>query len=538
MNSIPPINRKDKNTEPKSRHPNKNDHSTKRPFQGLTGLLDPVKRPRAELGTDAHFDGKRPGIRPKTSSNGEAAGASKKLSDEIERAQELIEKLRARYFDNNDFFDSYNQNYQPVVDELLLNRDELPGCSGSTPVKDPLPVQNFPGFAEDEHSKIKLNLSRRQSNQSHVGTYVDEEIIKLTYDHQQKELEMTYQDCTEEERDELYRLFDSQEITLKTLISWADLYHEKRRVKCGKIDLRRLYYLKKPLEELDQMVGLTRFKESVVEQILLCLQELHLNSRPDAQEMYHTVIYGPPGVGKTQLAKILGYIYIAMGLIYKRPIDLSQFDIEEYFETASRPDLIGMYCGHTAVQTQKIIDRCRKGGKVLFIDETYSLGEKEGRDNFSKECIDTINKNLTEGAGEFICIIAGYPEDIKKCFFAHNKGLERRFNFRYTIDKYSHREMKEIFLQKLKENGWDVSSAGDINDDFFLKNEEYFPHYGGDIVCFLQKCKIAHAKRVFAHPEKRMRELNDRDIQHALALFKKERAESEEKRRILSMLYT
>ena len=59
-----------------------------------------------------------------------------------------------------------------------------------------------------------------------------------------------------------------------------------------------------------------------------------------------------------------------------------------------RKDLIGEYLGHTAVKTQKVIDEC-KGG-VLFIDEAYSLGNTDKKDTYSKECIDTINQNLTE----------------------------------------------------------------------------------------------------------------------------------------------
>ena len=57
-------------------------------------------------------------------------------------------------------------------------------------------------------------------------------------------------------------------------------------------------------------------------------------------------------------------------------------------------------------------------GGVLFIDEVYQLGNAEGRDSYSKECIDTINQNLTERQGKFICIIAGYKDSVEKCFFS------------------------------------------------------------------------------------------------------------------------
>ena len=88
------------------------------------------------------------------------------------------------------------------------------------------------------------------------------------------------------------------------------------------------------------------------------------------------------------------------------------------FKIVKRSDLIGKYLGHTAAKTQKVIDSC-KGG-VLFIDEAYSLGNPEGRDSFSKECIDTINQNLTENKANLLCIIAGYKDALDKCFFAYN----------------------------------------------------------------------------------------------------------------------
>jgi len=76
---------------------------------------------------------------------------------------------------------------------------------------------------------------------------------------------------------------------------------------------------------------------------------------------------------------------------------------------ARRSDLVAGFLGQTAMKTQEVIDSA-KGG-VLLIDEAYSLGNEEKKDSFAKECIDTINQNLTEGKGDFICIIAGYKEE-------------------------------------------------------------------------------------------------------------------------------
>jgi hypothetical protein len=139
------------------------------------------------------------------------------------------------------------------------------------------------------------------------------------------------------------------------------------------------------------------------------------------------------------------------------------------------------------------------------------LGNPEGRDSFSKECIDTINQNLTEKRN-FLCIIAGYKDALDQCFFSYNEGLRRRFTFRYDIKGYTPNELMEIFLMKVKKDGW--VTEFDIEDtdseqrkiektilrnelkSFFEQNMKYFPHYGGDIETFFLKCKLHHGKRV------------------------------------------
>src|SRR5438093_1618571 len=81
------------------------------------------------------------------------------------------------------------------------------------------------------------------------------------------------------------------------------------------------------------------------------------------------------------------------------------------FKLVKRTDLVGEYLGHTAHKTQRVIDDA--DGGVLFIDEAYSLGADDKRDSFSKECIDTLNQNLSENRSKFICIIAGYPDELE-----------------------------------------------------------------------------------------------------------------------------
>jgi len=239
-----------------------------------------------------------------------------------------------------------------------------------------------------------------------------------------------------------------------------------------------------PLEKLKNIIGMDLVKEQIIDQILSSLQDLY-----DDDQRFHTVIQGPPGVGKTMLAKHIGEIYLKMGILKNSSNTLN-------FNIARRSDLIGRFLGHTAKQTQNMIDKAEGG--VLFIDEVYSLGNSEKRDNFSKECIDTINFNLTEKKN-FVCIIAGYSKDIESCFFAYNQGLKRRFPFIYDIEKYSSQELTDIFISKINNCKWklDVKINNIWISNFIDKNIEHFPYYGGDIDTLLLNCKTVHGRRIF-----------------------------------------
>lgn len=153
----------------------------------------------------------------------------------------------------------------------------------------------------------------------------------------------------------------------------------------------------------------------------------------EKEEINHVIIKGPPSVGKTTIAKLLGLFYLSIGFLKSTN-----------FIHAKRSDLIGEYCGHTAIKTQKIDE---EDGGVLFIDEIYALGNKEQKDVFTKECIDTINQNLTEKKGNMLCIIAGYEKEIDECFFSYNPGLKRRFPIEFNITEYSAKELFQIFMK-------------------------------------------------------------------------------------------
>jgi hypothetical protein len=280
------------------------------------------------------------------------------------------------------------------------------------------------------------------------------------------------------------------------------------------INLEVLNKLVKPLTFLNKMIGLTPIKKQILDMILYYMQEFEKGT----SNMLHTIIEGPPGVGKTEIGKILAEIYSALGIIPSNK-----------FKLVKRTDLIGEYVGHTAHKTQKAIDEAEGG--VLFIDEAYSLGGgSEKSDTFSKECLDVLNQNLSENKKKLIVIIAGYKDQLESSFFCYNPGLKRRFPFKYTIDGYSSTELKDIYHKKLSDINWSLDK--DVTDKFLCKffsdNKEEFKNYGGDIENFILNSKFTHSKRVFnSHPYKR-KILNKDDFESAFERFKKNKKNRED----------
>jgi ATP-dependent 26S proteasome regulatory subunit len=295
------------------------------------------------------------------------------------------------------------------------------------------------------------------------------------------------------------------------------------------VNMDTLHKIKKPLTDLNNMIGMKNLKENIVDQIIFYIQNLHtLNSDINGNDFMHTVIYGPPGTGKTDIAKIIGSIFSKMGVLTKGT-----------FKKVTRTDLIAGYLGQTALKTRDVVNECLGG--VLFIDEAYALGNEEKRDSFSKECIDTLCEALSDHKDNLMVIIAGYETDLNNCFFNYNQGLNSRFTWRFKTDEYNAEDLYKIFLKKIKDGGWFLSEKSEIDVKWFEKHKKHFKFYGRDIETFFTKTKIAHSKRVFCLDHSVKKYLTIKDLNNGIEIYLKNEdsneKENEKMNRIISSMY-
>jgi SpoVK/Ycf46/Vps4 family AAA+-type ATPase len=256
------------------------------------------------------------------------------------------------------------------------------------------------------------------------------------------------------------------------------LKNNKKKFDFAKDDkFNKLYNLIPCLEKLDKIIGMNDIKDSIFKSICYFIHGLNNN-----EELHHVIITGPPGVGKTTIAKIIGEIYLKLGFLEN-----------DTFITARRSDLIAKYLGQTAIKTQEVIDKALGG--VLFIDEAYSLGNSEKRDSFSKECIDTINQNMTRLDHPWLLIIAGYKEEVTNSFLAYNPGLERRFTVKLDIKGYSANELLDILLKFIEDENWTVDKDA-ITLDIIKENLSNFKFFAGDMRKLFQISKQNYSVRL------------------------------------------
>jgi len=282
------------------------------------------------------------------------------------------------------------------------------------------------------------------------------------------------------------------------------------------IDLKSLNNVKTELIELDNMIGMENMKQSVIDQLLYFIQNLHISNDNESCDFKHTAIYGPPGTGKTEIAKIIGKMYSKLGILKNN-----------VFKKVTRSDLIGGYLGQTAIKTKKVIEECLGG--VLFIDEAYSLANGEREDSYSKECLDTICEALSDYKNDLMVIIAGYEDELNETFFRVNKGLHSRFIWRFTMDEYSPIELMKIFKKKVLEQKWSFDNDDGMKERWFIDKKDNFKSYGRDMELLLTYTKIAHGRRIYGKTNEVKKKISIEDMNRGYDIFLKNKNIKKEK---------
>ena len=397
--------------------------------------------------------------------------------------------------------------------------------------KKQLKHNNFDKINQSNVSLKKQNIDeclKMFTNNFIINNVGDSNVTGLTYrdtiltshekcvDPNLYEQDLIHQDCVKKHKEESIKKCEPKnkvninvEINnISDLLSLIESYPLDKNTEYN-INMDPLHRIKEPLTELNNMIGMKNLKENIVDQIIFYIQNLHtLKSNIKGNDFMHTVIYGHPGTGKTEIAKIIGSIFSKMGVLSKGT-----------FKKVTRADLIAGYLGQTALKTRDVVKECLGG--VLFIDEAYALGNEEKRDSFSKECIDTLCESLSEHKDDLMVIIAGYETDLNTCFFNYNQGLKSRFTWRFKTDEYDAEDLYNIFLKKVNDSGWKLSENSDIDINWFKKNKEAFKFYGRDIETLFAKTKIAHSRRVFCLDSSTKKYLTIKDLEKGLEIYLK-----------------
>jgi type VII secretion ATPase EccA len=215
---------------------------------------------------------------------------------------------------------------------------------------------------------------------------------------------------------------------------------------------RKRVLLAEAERELDEFIGLEKVKNQVARLKSAVAMELVRKQRglEVAQRTHHLVFTGPPGTGKTTIARVVAKIYCGLGLLKR-----------ENIREVHRADLIGQHIGETEAKTNAIIDSALDG--VLFLDEAYALVATGAKNDFGLVAIDTLLARMENDRDRLVVIVAGYRADLDR-FLDTNQGLRSRFTRSIDFPSYKAAELIEIanFMAAKRDSAFEQAALDDL----------------------------------------------------------------------------
>ena len=239
---------------------------------------------------------------------------------------------------------------------------------------------------------------------------------------------------------------------------------EENKRKTAKLQVNEAE-LQMALNELNELIGMQNVKKEIDE--LVHLIRYYNDTGKDVLNKFslHTVFTGNPGTGKTTVARILGKIYKALGILERG-----------HTVEVDRESLVAGYIGQTAIKTNQKIEVAIGG--VLFIDEAYALADDRSSNDFGKEAIEVILKRMEDLRGKLVVFAAGYPDNMNT-FLTSNPGLNSRFDQKINFEDYNADEMMLIAKSILKREEVELSTEAETHlqkyfEDLYNNRDKFF----------------------------------------------------------------